>query len=52
MGQRGQRRNAAVKDVLIMLGKEECALGMVQRRNDINALLINAQIVLKEVEFA
>ena len=29
-GQNGKRRNAAVKDAQIVLGKEECASGMGQ----------------------
>jgi len=34
MEQHRQQRNAAAKDALIKLNKEEFALGMVQRSND------------------
>ena len=39
-----QRSNdAAVKDALIMFKEEECALGMVQRRNSNDAAVKDAQ---------
>jgi hypothetical protein len=50
MGQRGQRRNAAVKDVQIMLKKEECALSMGQRSSD--AAVKDVQIMLRKEECA
>jgi hypothetical protein len=45
---------AAMKDVLILLSKEECALGMGQKSNESSndAAVMGAQIKLRKEEFA
>ena len=42
--------DAAAKDVQIIQFKEECALDMGQRVNDMNALLVDAQKKWSEEE--
>ncbi len=43
---------AAVKDALVLLRREECALGMVQRLITNDAAAKDAQVSLKREEFA
>ena len=50
MGQRIQRRNAAVMDALIIHGMEECALGMGQR--SIYAAVMDVIIMCEREDYA
>ena len=43
MVQRGQRYDAAVKDVQMQLSREECASGMEQRRSTKDAAMTDVQ---------
>ena len=52
MEQRLRPKYVAVKDVQTKLRKVECAKGMGQRSNDMNALLTGAQILSSEEECA
>ena len=52
MGQRSNKKDAAVKDAQINPLKEECALGMVQRSNVSYAALKDAQINPNGEEYA
>ena len=47
MGQNTSDADAAVKDVLIILSKEECALGMEQRRNNAIRIVVSGGVCRK-----